>query len=132
MPLPRKNSTYLKRVCREEIVVDVELDNIAFYDKERKGIFLHAQLLQGSPFRPGDRFAVRPRPSDLFSLTIIRDDNGEIFYDKHGIFIARTRRIDILMGGIFDKYVVLIAPEEPGTLKLRPLDVMLDSSQKWY
>jgi hypothetical protein len=113
-------------------VSDVELNNIAFYDKERKGIYLHAQLLQGSPFQPGDRFTVRPRPSELFSLTIVKDDNGEIFYDKHGIFIARTRRIDILMGGIFDKYVVMIAPDEPGTLKLRPLDVMLDNSQKWY
>jgi hypothetical protein len=113
-------------------VSDVELSSIAFYDKERKGIFIHTRLLQGGPFRPGDRFAVRPRPTDLFSLTIIRDDNGDIFYDKHGIFIARTRRIDILMGGIFDKYVVLIEPDEPGTLKLRPLDVILDESQKWY
>ena len=111
---------------------DVELTHIAFYDKERKGIYIHAQLLQDSPFQPGDRFAVRPRPTQLFAVTIIKEDNGDIFYDKHGIFIARTRHIDILMGGIFDKYVVTIEQDEPGTLKLRPLDVVLDTSQRWY
>jgi hypothetical protein len=36
------------------------------------------------------------------------------------------------MGGIFDKYVVTIEQDEPGTLKLRPLDVVLDTSQRWY
>lgn len=111
---------------------DVELNNIAFYEKERKGIYIHARLLQDSPFRPGDRFALRPRPTQLFSVTIIKDDNGDIFFDKHGIFIARTRHIDMLMGGIFDKYVVTIEADEPGTLRLRPLDVMLDTSQSWY
>ena len=111
---------------------EVELNKIAFYDKQRKGIYIHARLLQGSPFRPGDRFALRPRPSELFALTLIRDDNGEILCDKLGIFIARTRRIDILIGGIFDKYVVAIEPDEPGTLKIRPLDVILDTSQRWY
>jgi hypothetical protein len=114
------------------MVAEADFSRIAFYEKERKGIFIHADLLKESPFLPGDRFSVRPKPTQLFSLTIGKDSNGDILFDKHGIFIARTRRIDILMGGIFDKYVVLIAPEEPGTLKLRPLDVMLDSSQKWY
>jgi len=111
---------------------EVQANNIAFYDKERKGIFIHAQLLQNGPFRPGDRFTVRPRPTQLFSVTLIKNDNGDIFYDKHGIFITRTRHIDILMGGIFDKYVVTIEQDEPGTLKVRPLDVILDTSQRWY
>jgi hypothetical protein len=113
-------------------VSDVEPGRIAFYEKERKGIYIHASLLTDSPFRPGDRFAVRPRPTQLFSVTLIRDNNGDIFYDRHGIFIARTRRIDMAMGGIFDKYVVTIEQDEPGTLKLRPLDVVLDATQKWY
>jgi hypothetical protein len=113
-------------------VSDIELDNIAFYEKERKGIYIHASLLKDSPFRPGDRFTVRSKPTQLFSVTIIKDDNGGIFFDRHGIFIARTRHIDILMGGIFNKYVVTIEQDEPGTLKLRPLEVVLDTSQKWH
>jgi hypothetical protein len=96
---------------------EAQPNNIAFYDKERKGIFIHAQLLQNGPFRPGDRFTVRPRPTQLFSVTLIKNDNGDIFYDKHGIF---------------DKYVVTIEQDEPGTLKVRPLDVILDTSQRWY
>jgi hypothetical protein len=108
------------------------LDCIAFYEKERQGIYIHRELLQNRPFRPGDRFSVRPKPTQLFSVTIVRDDEGDIFYDQHGIFIARTRRIDILMGGIFDKYVVYFEPEEPDSIRLRPLQVVQDQSQKWY
>ncbi|MCU0604953.1 MAG: hypothetical protein MUC33_20070 [Desulfobacterales bacterium] len=110
----------------------IDFDRIAFYEKERKGIFIHAGLLGESPFRPGDRFAVRPRPTQLFSLTIGKDDDGDILFDKHGIFISRTRRIDILMGGIFEKYVICFEPEEPDSIRIRPLDIVLDSSQRWY
>jgi hypothetical protein len=105
--------------------------NTAFYEKERKGILIHSALLAGSPFQPGDRFSIRPRPSELFSLTIVRDDHGEIFCDRHGIFIERTRRVDILLGGIFDRYAITIAPEEPGTIRLRPLNIVQDRSRKW-
>jgi hypothetical protein len=113
-------------------VSENELDRIAFYEKERQGIYIHRQLLQGIPFQPGDRFSVRPRPAQLFSVTLVKDDHGDIFYDQHGIFIARTRRIDMLMGGIFDQYVFYFEPDEPDRFKLRPLQVVRDKSQKWY
>ena len=110
----------------------IGLDAIAFYDKERKGIFIHRKLLQTGSFQPGDRFSIQPKPTQLFSVTLVQDDAGDIFCDQHGIFIARTRRIDMLMGGIFDKYVVYLEPDGPGSLKLRPLQVVQDRNQKWY
>jgi hypothetical protein len=109
-----------------------EAPRIAFYEKARKGILIHAALLDGSPFQPGDRFSVHPRPTELFSVTLVRDENGEIFCDRHGIFLARTRRIDILMGGIFDRYLVTFGPEGAGRIRLRPLAVVQDQSQKWF
>ncbi len=114
------------------MAAETDFSRIAFYEKERKGILIHADLLKNSPFLTGDRFSVRPKPAQLFSLTLIKDGRGDIFFDKHGIFIARTRRIDILMGGIFDKYMVFIGPEAPGSIRIRPLDIVLDQSQKWY
>lgn len=107
---------------------------IAFYDRERQGILIPAELLRGSPFTAGDRFAVHPTPTELFALTLARDPQGEILCDRHGIFIARTRRIDILLGGIFDRYLVEIAPRRAGTIRLRPLALALDpeQSRRWY
>jgi len=109
-----------------------DLSNVAFYEKERKGIYIHASLLKGSPFAPGDRFSVRTGKTRLFAVTIKRDDTGDIFYDRHGIFIQRTRLVDMLMGGIFDKYVVTMAQDPPGTITLRPLEIVMDKSQKWF
>ena len=109
-----------------------DLSNIAFYEKERKGIYIHANLLKDSPFAPGDRFSVRTGKTHLFAVTIKRDDTGDIFYDRHGIFIQRTRLVDMLMGGIFDTYVVTIAQDPPGTITLRPLEIVMDKSQKWF
>jgi len=109
-----------------------DLSNIAFYEKERKGIYIHASLLKDSPFAPGDRFSVRTGKTHLFAVTIKRDDTGDIFYDRHGIFIQRTRLVDMLMGGIFDKYVVTMAQDPPGTITLRPLEIVMDKSQKWF
>jgi hypothetical protein len=109
-----------------------DLSHIAFYEKERKGIYIHARLLKGSPFALGDRFSVRTGKTQLFAVTIKKDDTGDIFYDRLGIFIQRTRLVDMLMGGIFDKYVVTIAPDPPGTITLRPLDIVMDKSQKWF
>lgn len=106
--------------------------HIAFYDPDRKGIFIHIDELRQSPFEIGDRFAVRKGKRELFAVTLIKDDRGEIFFDKKGIFIERTRKIDILLGGIFDEYVVYIEPEIPGTLKLKALDIVKDKSQKWF
>jgi len=74
---------------------------------------------------------VRKGKRELFALTIIRDDNGAIFYDKRGIFIERSRKIDILLGGIFDEYVFYIEPEIPRTIKLKALEIVQDNHQNW-
>ena len=107
-------------------------DQIAFYDPDRKGILIHKDQLVDSPFEVGDRFSVRKGKRELFAMTLIRDDNGDIFFDKRGIFIERTRQIDILLGGIFDEYVFYIEPEIPGTIKLKALEIVRDSQQKWF
>jgi hypothetical protein len=114
------------------MAAETDFTRIAFHEKQRKGIFIHADLLKDSPFRPGDRFSIRPTPTQLFSMTIGKDDAGDIIYDRYGIFISRTRRVDILMGGIFEKYIVYIEADEPSTIQLRPLDIVLDGSQNWF
>ena len=106
-------------------------DQIAFYDPDRKGILIHKDQLAGSPFEVGDRFKVRTGKRELFAMTIIKDQNGDIVFDQRGIFIERTRKIDILLGGIFDEYVIYIEPEIPGTIKLKALDIVNDKEQKW-
>ena len=111
---------------------DISPWNIAFYDPDRKGIFIHKDQLKKSPFEIGDRFSVRKGKRELFAMTIVKDDTGEIFYDKKGIFIERTRKIDILLGGIFDEYVVYIEPEIPQTIKIKALEIVKDKSQKWF
>ena len=111
---------------------DISPKHIAFYDPERKGIFIHSDQLKKSPFEVGDRFAVRKGKRELFAMTIIKDDSGDIFYDKKGIFIERTRKIDILLGGIFDEYVIYIEPEIPQTIKIKALEIVKDKSQKWF
>ena len=107
-------------------------DQIAFYDPDRKGILIHKDQLADSPFEHGDRFAVRKGKRELFAITIIKDDDGDIIYDKRGIFIERTRKIDILLGGIFDEYVIYIEPEIPLTIKLKALDIVKDTEQNWF
>ncbi len=111
---------------------DISHKDIAFYDPERKGIFIHSDQLKDSPFEFGDRFSVRKGKRELFAMTIMKDDTGEIFYDKKGIFIERTRKIDILLGGIFDEYVIYIEPEIPLTIKIKALEMVRDKSQKWF
>ena len=111
---------------------DISPKHIAFYDPERKGIFIHSDQLKESPFEIGDRFSVRKGRRELFAMTIIKDDSGDIFYDKKGIFIERTRKIDILLGGIFDEYVIYIEPEIQQTIKLKALEIVEDKSQKCF
>jgi len=101
-------------------------DQIAFYDPDRKGILIHKDQLVDTPFKIGDRFSVRKGKRELFAMTLITDHNGDIFFDKRGIFIERTRQIDILLGGIFDEYVFYIEPEIPGTIKLKALEIVKD------
>lgn len=95
---------------------------IALYDEQRKGIFIHRDQLKGTGFTSGDRFSIHKGKRKLFALTIVKDDQGEIFYDKAGIFIPRTRRVDILMGGIFEAYTVKTVPEHPDRLIIMPLE----------
>ncbi len=109
-----------------------DLRRIACYEEERRGIFIHRDLLQDTPFRPGDRFAILPRPAEIFSVTLGRDPAGEILFDRHGIFLERTRRLDILLGGIFERYVVLLDPAQPETLRLRPLEALCDTGKTWF
>jgi len=110
----------------------VSPDQIAFYDPDRKGILIHKDQLADTPFGIGDRFSVRKGKRELFAMTIIKDDNGDIFFDKRGIFIERTRKIDVLLGGIFDEYVFDIEPEIPGTIKIKALEMVKDTHQKWF
>ncbi len=107
-------------------------DQIAFYDPDRKGILIHKDQLANTPFEVGNRFSVRRGKRELFAVTIIKDDNGDIFFDKRGIFIERTRKIDIMLGGIFDEYVFYSEPEIPWTIKLKALEIVKDTHQKWF
>jgi hypothetical protein len=110
---------------------DISPKQIAFYDPERKGMFIHKDQLADSPFEVGNRFSLRKGKRELFAMTIIKDDQGDIFFDKNGIFIERTRKIDMLLGGIFDEYVFYIEPEIPGTIKIKPLDIVREPAAKW-
>lgn len=101
---------------------------VAIYDPDRKGIFIHKNQLSASNFKVGDRFSVKRGKQDLFAVSIRKDDQGDIVYDKNGIFIERTRRIDILLGGIFDEYVLYIESGQPESIKLRPLEAVLKNN----
>ena len=107
---------------------DIDDLPVANYDPDRKGIFIHKNELNDSNFKVGDRFSVKVGKQDLFAITIIRDDKGDIVYDKNGIFIERTRRIDILLGGIFDEYVLYIESDPQGSIKLRPREAVIKNN----
>ena len=107
---------------------DIDDLPVANYDPDRKGIFIHKNELNDSSFKVGDRFSVKVGKQDLFAITIIRDDKGDIVYDKNGIFIERTRRIDILLGGIFDEYVLYIESDPQGSIKLRPREAVIKNN----
>jgi hypothetical protein len=94
---------------------------LAQFDRDRNGIFIHIDQLQSSPFSTGDRFAVKKGKRELFALKIIRDDSGDILLDKNGIFIPRSRRIDILLGGIFQQFVIDLQQQDSGAIVIRPL-----------
>jgi hypothetical protein len=85
-----------------------------------------------SPNQIAYRFSVRKGKRELFAMTIIKDDKGDIIFDKRGIFIERTRKIDVLLGGIFEEYVFYIEPEMPGTIKIKALEIVRDRHQKWF
>jgi len=57
---------------------EISPKQIAFYDPERKGMFIHKDQLVDSPFEVGDRFSVRKGKRELFAMTIVKDDQGDI------------------------------------------------------
>ena len=101
---------------------------VANYDADRKGIFIHKNELAESGFKSGDRFSVKVGKQDLFAITIVKDGKGDIVFDKNGIFIKRTRRIDILLGGLYDDFVLYIESDGPGAIKLRPLEAVIKNN----
>jgi hypothetical protein len=103
---------------------------IAVHDPDRRGIFIHKDQLTDSPFTVGDRFSVKKGQKELFALTIIRDDDGDIIFDKAGIFVERTRRVDIFLGGIFDEYVIYFEPDKPDVIKIKPLEMALKENNR--
>jgi hypothetical protein len=101
----------------------------AVHDAQRKGILIPREQLVGSAFQPGDRFTVSRGQREFFCLVIERDPHGDIFFDKQGIFVERTRRVDILLGGIFDAFTVEIGEAPPGTIRIKAQGVDLHSMQ---
>lgn len=98
---------------------------LAIHDPLRRGILIPASQLDGSGLGPGDRLAVKKGQRDLFAVVLVKDDRGDILFDKSGIFVARTRRVDILLGGVFETFAVEILPGEPVRLRIKPVGVSL-------
>ncbi|GEM_PF-486130 len=94
----------------------------AIHDRDRRGILIPAGQLEGSGLSVGDRFRLKKGQRDLFALTIVKHAQGDILFDRNGIFIARTRRVDILLGGIFDEYQVEIVDADPVILLVKTMD----------
>jgi len=108
---------------------DIHNNQIAIYDADRKGIFIHKDQLRDSQFKVGDIFTIKKGQKELFALVIVKDASGEIVFDKTGIFIERTRRVDVFMGGIFDEYVIFFELDKPDTFKIKPLEMVLKGNQ---
>ena len=79
---------------------------LALNDPQRRGILIPASQLVDTDFTVGDRFTVKRGQKDLFALAIVLDAQGDILYDRTGIFIERTRRVDMFLGGVFDAFAV--------------------------
>jgi hypothetical protein len=65
----------------------------AIHDPDRRGILIPAGQLEGSGLSVGDRFTLKKGQRDLFTVALVKHAAGEIFFDRSGIFIERTRRI---------------------------------------
>ena len=107
---------------------DIDGLPVANYDPDRKGIFIHKNELTESGFKKGDRFAVKFGRQDLFAITIVKNEKGDIVFDKNGIFIKRTRRIDILLGGLYDDFVLYTDSGNPGSIKIRPKEAVIKNN----
>lgn len=95
-------------------------ENIVLFDHDRDGIFIHSDRLAGTPFSIGDRFSIHKGKRELFSLKIVKNDQGDILLDKNGIFISRSKRVDILLGGIYDEFVIEFPSDVPDAFLIRP------------
>lgn len=104
-----------------------DAQRLALNDPQRRGILIPASQLVDTAFTVGDRFTVKRGQKDLFALAIVPDAQGDILYDRTGIFIERTRRVDMFLGGVFDAFAVEIREGESPTLRIRPLDINLES-----
>jgi len=100
----------------------INYKELAVYDKERKGIFIHKNQLDDNAFQVGDRFSIKQNTPELFSIALVKNDKGDILFDKNGIFILRNRRVDILLGGIFDEYLIETNLKKRPKIILRPLE----------
>jgi hypothetical protein len=96
---------------------------LALNDPQRRGILIPANQLVDAPFAVGDRFKVKMGQKDLFAVLIVKDPQGDILYDRTGIFIERTRRVDMFLGGVFDTLGVEILSGDPQAIRIRPLDI---------
>ncbi len=94
--------------------------NIVLFDRDRNGILIHRDCLAERPFTIGDRFSIHKGKRELFSLKIKKDDQGDILLDKNGIFINRSTRMDILLGGIYDEFVIDFPCDTPEVIIIRP------------
>ena len=106
-----------------------DAQRLALNDPQRRGILIPASQLVDTTFTVGDRFTVKRGQRDLFALAVVPDAQGDILYDRTGIFIERTRRVDMFLGGVFDVFAVEILDGESPTLRIRPLDINLESME---
>ena len=100
-----------------------EPQRMALNDPQRRGILIPASQLVDSGLTVGDRFKVKMGQKDLFAVLIVKDDQGDILYDRTGIFVERTRRVDMFLGGVFDTFMVEVQADDPPSLRIRPLDI---------
>ncbi|MFZ7125266.1 MAG: hypothetical protein ACOWWM_03815 [Desulfobacterales bacterium] len=92
----------------------------ALHDPQRKAILIPAEALSDTRFQPGDRFSIHRGRQEFFALKIVLDPRGAILFDRQGILIERTRRVDMLMGGIFDEFIVELPETSEDCLRIRP------------
>ncbi len=98
-------------------------ERLALDDPRRRGILIPASQLADTGLALGDRFKVKMGQKELFAVLIVKDAQGDIIYDRAGIFIERTRRVDMFLGGVFDTFRVEFRPGDPPALCIRPLDI---------
>lgn len=93
----------------------------AVHDPERRGILIPANQLADTAFREGDRFTIRKGQREFFTLLIQKDPGGDIVFEKYGVFIPRTRRVDAYLGGIFHEFSVDFPQGHPDQMKITPV-----------